>query len=414
MKRVLLGIILSVLVMSVAFAQAPTAVILGTVTDSSGAAVAGAKVTARNSGTGQIRTAATNQDGAYRLEALPVGDYQVTTEMTGFKTVTETGLTLTVAQQAVENFTMQIGDTTQTVSVTAEAPLVETTTSASGGLVDSQRIVDLPLNGRNYIDLTLLQPGITTMQLNLRYLGLYGTMFVSNGAPPVSNTYLLDGANMRTLSGTNSASITGNTLGVDGILEYRVVNVNPAAEYGGTMGSQMAMVSKSGTNQFHGDAFEFLRNSALDARNFFDLQPSQLGGKRLPEFRRNNFGGALGGPLQKNKTFFFAVFEGLRQSLGTTNTAIVPTAGCHGNAGDVITVAACPAIGPASTSVTIAPQMAPILALYPLPNSGTNTYGFGFNQISPENYGQFRVDHSFSTSDNMFARYTVDKAATAL
>ena len=419
MKRVLIFLVSLLLGVSVATAQAPTAVILGRVTDPSGAAVPGAKITARSVGTDQVRTSVTDQDGAYRFDALSVGDYAVTAESTGFKTVTKTGLTLTVAMQAVENFEMQVGATSQTISVTAEAPLVETTTSAMGGLVDSQRIVDLPLNGRNYIDLTLLQPGVTKMQLNRGYLGLYGTMFVSNGAPPASNNYMLDGANMRTLAGTNSASITGNTLGVDGILEYRVINSNLPAEYGGTMGSQMVMVSKGGTNQFHGDAFEFVRNSALDARNFFDLPPSQLGGKRLPEFRRNNFGGAFGGPIQKDKTFFFAVYEGLSQSLGTTNTVTVPVAGCHGAAGAVISVAACPAIGPSSSSVKIAPQMAPILALYPLPNinassPAANTYGFGFNQLSPEHYGQFRLDRSFSASDNLFARYTVDHAATAL
>jgi hypothetical protein len=419
MKRVLIFLVSLFLGVSGAIAQAPTAVILGAVTDASGAAVAGAKVSVRNTGTDQVRIVETNQDGAYRLDALPVGNYEITAEVAGFKRITQTGITLTVAQQAVENFSMQIGDTTQTVSVTAEAPLVETTTSASGGLVDSQRIVDLPLNGRNYIDLTLLQPGVTKMQLNRGYLGLYGTMFVSNGAPPASNNYMLDGANMRTLAGTNSASITGNTLGVDGILEYRVINSNLPAEYGGTMGSQMVMVSKGGTNQFHGDAFEFLRNSSLDARNFFDLPPSQLGGKRLPEFRRNNFGGAFGGPIQKDKTFFFAVYEGLSQSLGTTNTVAVPVAGCHGAANAVITVAACPAIGPSSSSVTIAPQMAPILALYPLANinassPAANQFGFGFNQLSPEHYGQFRLDHSLSASDNLFARYTIDHAATAL
>ena len=142
-------------------AQLPTATILGQVKDASGAVVAGAKVTARNTDTGQTRTAVTGDDGAYRLDALPVGNYEITAEKAGFKTEVQSGLTLTVAQQAVANFTIQVGEMSQTVAVTAEAPLVSTTTSSLGGLVDDQRIVDLPLNGRNYVDLTLLQPGVT-------------------------------------------------------------------------------------------------------------------------------------------------------------------------------------------------------------------------------------------------------------
>src|ERR1700722_1737435 len=341
MNRIMTGVFLILAVVSIALAQLPTATILGQVKDASGAVVAGVKVTARDTDTGQTRTAVTGDGGEYRLDALPVGNYELTAEKTGFKTEVQSGLTLTVSQQAVANLTIQVGEMSQTVAVTAEAPLVSTTTSSLGGLVDQQRIIDLPLNGRNYNDLTLLQPGVTqNVDIPGTGIGLNGTEYSSNGAPIRSNSYLLDGAILQNMYAANGASAVGNTLGVDGILEYRVITNNFSAEYGMSMGSIQTLVSKSGTNQFHGDAFEFLRNSNLDSPHYFDLPPETLG-HRLPEFRRNNFGGAFGGPIRKNKTFFFGVYEGLSQSLGTTNTTNVIQAGCHGAAGAVITVAAC-------------------------------------------------------------------------
>ena len=207
----------------------------------------------------------------------------------------------------------------------------------------------------------------------------------------------------------NGASAIGTTLGVDGILEYRVITNNFSAEYGGSMGSIQTIVSKGGTNQFHGDAFEFLRNSNLDSRNYFDLPPAAIG-HRLPEFRRNNFGGAFGGPIRKNKTFFFGVYEGLSQALGTTNTASVLAAGCHGAGGAVVTVAACPQISP-STSVTIAPKSLRSSPSIRFPICRATNYGFGFTQPTTEHYGQIRVDQTISSNDTFFTRYTVDQVA---
>src|SRR6202161_3473091 len=185
MKRISILIVLGVLFgMSAVWAQLPTATILGLVRDSSGALVAGTKITARNTDTSQTRTAVSGDDGAYRLDALPVGSYEITAEKEGFKTEVQNGLTLTGSQEAVANFTIQVGEMSQTVAVTAEAPLVSTTTSSLGGLVDSERIVDLPLNGRNYIDLTLLQPGVTQdTDLPNTGIALIGTSFSANGAP---------------------------------------------------------------------------------------------------------------------------------------------------------------------------------------------------------------------------------------
>jgi hypothetical protein len=421
-----------ILVLSVAMvvgAQSPTGTILGVVKDASGAAVPAASMTVVNSDTNQTRTGTTEEDGSYRFDSLPVGNYQVRAEKTGFSTVQNT-LTLTVAQQAMVNFSMAVGALSQSVTATTEAILVNTTQSSLGGLVDDQRIADLPLNGRNYNDLTLMQPGVTQLtSANTGVLGQSGTLFSSNGAPVRSNNYLLDGAPMNNYVGTAGGSAVGTTLGVDGILEYRVITNSFPAEYGSSMGSQMVLVSKSGSNKFHGSGFEFLRNSALDARNFFDLPPSRLG-HRLPEFRRNNFGGSFGGPIQKDKTFFFGVFEGLRQSLGLTSTSNVIPAGCHGDPGDLGTAGIqiwngvapqpagshgnCPALGGSSPAVTtIAPTIAAFLALYPLPNipGSTTQYGYVFQQPTTENYGQMRVDHTFSEKDSFFTRYTVDDSS---
>jgi hypothetical protein len=300
-------------------AQLPTGTILGVAKDSSGAVVPGAAVTIQSTETNQTRTAVTDSSDAYRVPALAVGHYDTKVEHSGFKTVTQTGLNLEVGQEAVVDFILQVGTSAQTVQVTGEVQQVNTTNSTLGSVVGEQTISDLPLNGRNYVDLTLLQPGITQHK-NLSNSGgnQPGTAFSSNGAPIQSNSYTLDGAFIINTYGSSGASGTGNTLGVDGIREYKVVTNNFSAEYGMTMGSQTVLVSKSGTNSFHGDAFEFLRNQVLDAANYFDVPTQANGFKRTPEFRRNQFGGAFGGPVQKNKTFFFAAYEALRENIGQT------------------------------------------------------------------------------------------------
>src|ERR1700676_1086705 len=226
-------------------------------------------------------------------------------------------------------------------------------------------MTELPLNGRNYIDLALLQPGVDK---DKNQTNGQGTSFSVNGAPPRSNNFTLDGAILQTMLGRSPvAGRSGDALGLDGIKEFQMVAGTFQAEYGLAMGSQMVAVSKNGTNQFHGDVFEYLRNSKLDAKNFFDTG-------QIPEFQRNQFGGAFGGPIKKEKTFFFGVYEGLRENLGTTNNTLVPSAGCHGNPGDTITVANCPDLTGIPTSVTFTPHTPLFLALAPLP-----TTPFSFN-----------------------------------
>ena len=381
----------SLIVISAAIAQLPTATVLGVVKDSSGAVMPKANLTARNVETGQTRTTVASGDGSYRFAALPVGSYEIRVENPGFESAIRMGLTLTVGQEAVVDFTLQVGAVEQTVAVTAEAPMVNTTSGSLGGLVGEQTVADLPLNGRNYADLTLLQPGITQYRSFSLGTTVTGTLFSSNGAPIAANNYLLDGAIMQAWHGLTTASFSNSTLGVEGIREWRMVTNAFSAEYGLTMGSQIMIVSKSGTNTFHGSAFEYLRNSALDARNFFDYQTIASSG-RLPPFKRNNFGGSFGGPIKKNKTFLFGVYEVVRQRLGLTTISNTIPVSYKVDGGLV---------------PQIAPTIKPLLALYPNPNLPNNQLTFPFTQPSNEQYGQMRVDQNFSTNDSMFARYTI-------
>ena len=402
------SVLVSALCCSLAFAQEETAALNGRITDQDGLAVAGVKVQALNAATNVSYLADTNQTGLYNLPALPAGTYSVTATKDRFRQAVRPGVELHVSDVISLNFSLQVGLVTQTLTVEGGAPVVETTSSAMGGLVNRKQIQDLPLNGRNYIDLSLLQAGVTD-SLNTTgtngFGGMTGTVYSSNGAPVISNNFLLDGTQITNQSDWGTASFAGTTLGVDGIQEYKVLTSTYDASYGMTMGSEMVIISKGGANQYHGDVFEYLRNSALNARNFFD-------GATIPHLEKNNFGASFGGPIRKDKTFFYAVYEGLQENLGFTANDQVPAAGCHGAVGTVITEASCPTLGLASGgSVTIAnADIAALLALYPNPNSGANSYLFGPSTKVGVNYGQIRFDQNFSSSDTFFARYTIDSA----
>ena len=427
-------------------AQLPTGTILGTVRDTSGGVVPGATVTITNTDTSLTRTGTTDATGSYRFPALPVGHYRVEVTKEGFSALTRTGITLEVAQEAAIDVTLQVGSTGQSVTVTGEAPLVQTTTSTIGGLVNEQQVADLPLNGRNLVDLTLLQAGVVqTTVISATTIGsglMTGVTLSNNGMPVHSNTYMLDGAYMKAPWGINNSSIIGTTMGVDGVKEYRVVSNLPDAAYGLSMGAQTAIVSKGGENSFHGDAYDYLRNGSLDARNYFDaLDTLNFNGfgtdksvdfpnKRIPPFHRNNFGGAFGGPLKKDKTFFYAVYEGLRQTWGQTIATNTMPGNCFDSGTHVITATsllACsglPAgtpINPAVLYVLSAPIIPGQAGLFPYPNTNINssgirlpgaTFNYSFPYIQPtsENYGQIRLDENFSPSDTFFGRYTQDDA----
>jgi hypothetical protein len=429
-----LCLFLTVLTIIPVSAQLPTATILGTVKDTTGAVVPQATVTAKNLDTGTSRTVTTEGDGSYRLSALPVGNYEVDIEHGGFSKESRTGLTLTVAEEAVVNVTLNIGSTQQTVQVTEEAPQVDTTSSTLGGTVTEQKLEELPLNGRNFLDLASLQPGVSSVgSTEGQVRGLGGDVFVFNGATMRSNNYMLDGAILQNAYGMNSQSVAKTSLGLDGIKEFKTITDLFSAEYGLTMGGQITMVSKGGTNNFHGDVFEYVRNNAFDAKNFFDSGA-------IPRFRRNQFGGAFGGPIKKDKVFFWGVYEGLRELLGLTELDTVLAPGCHGPAGTVLwngdtTLGPRPAgsqecdqlgIGPfytgpstpqSANSVTISPITAPLLAVIPLPGptplyQASNQFTFPASKNTGVNYGQMRVDVNFSDKDSFFGRYTVDSAAS--
>src|SRR6202789_595486 len=398
-------VVLLLLTVMPAFAQF-TSVILGTVTDTTGAVIGGARVTVTDEDTAQTRTVTTSSDGTYRVPALRTGHYKVKFEAEGFKVETREGLTLDVAQELAVNVSLQVGASAQEVTVTGGETQIQTASSSLSGLINERQMADLPLNGRNYINLTLMLPGVAQNLNNSSLGGMSGTVFSSNGAPTMSNAFLLDGTSLVNQSGWGAASMAGTTLGVDGIQEFKVITSGFSAEYGMAMGSQMVMVSRGGTNQFHGDVYDYLRNSALNARNYFD--PTTI-----PGFQKNNFGGSFGGPIKKDKTFFYGVYEALRVNLGFTVADVVPAAGCHGVAGTVITNTACPQLG-SNPSVTIAnSQIAALLALYPNPTGGTDTapsFSFKTPDTQSVNYGQIRVDHNFSATDSLFGRYTIDQS----
>ncbi len=239
--------------------------ILGVVKDTSGAIVPGASVTIQNEDTAQIRSTSTDNDGAYRVPALQAGHYSVRVEKDGFNAHLDRGLILDVAQELAVNPVLQVGTSQQEVTVTGETSQVETVTSSLGSLVNDQKVAELPLNGRNYLDLTLMLPGVAKNQNLGTVAGSSGTSYSSNGAPIIANNFLLDGTSIVNPVGWNPTSIAGTTLGLDGIQEFKIITNGFSAEYGMTMGSQMVMVSKGGTNQFHGDAFEYLRNDWMRA-----------------------------------------------------------------------------------------------------------------------------------------------------
>src|SRR5436309_9290781 len=270
--------------------------------------------------TGETRSDVTDASGLYTVTGLRPGKYEARASLQGFATVVESGITLVVAQQAALNITLTIGATSETLTVIGASPLVDTQSAAMSAVVTEKTIEQLPLNGRNYIDLATLQPGVTNFnEKDSTSSSNRGTKLNINGMSFRSNSYLIDGANMRGYAGTATVSAAETTLGVETIQEFRVVTNAYSADYGRAMGGVISLVTKSGTNTLHGTGFEFLRNSAMDARNFFDR------GSEPPPFRRNQFGASFGGPIQKNRLFFFGGVERLQEDLGVTTSTTVPS-----------------------------------------------------------------------------------------
>ncbi len=378
--------------------------ITGKIEDPSGGAIPGAAVIATSLETGATRTATADEGGNYRVLSLPVGRYEVKVEKEGFKSQVQTGINLVVGQQAVVNLRLELGAVQQQVVVMAEAALVNTTTASVSGLVGERQVKDLPLNGRSFDNLIALNAGAVNFTTNTATATSSNgprNFFTVAGRRPDQNLFLLNGVEM-TGAGQSVAlpsSASGQMLGIDAVREFNVLTDAYSAEYGKRPGAQISIVTQSGTNQIHGTAFEFLRNSALDARNFFDQET-------IGSFKRNQFGGALGGPIRKDKTFLFGNYEGFRQRLGLSNLAIVPDLnarqGLLPNAQGVPT----PVTG-------LDPRMLPFTALWPLPNGRSLGGGFAlsFNQPKQtirQDYGTARLDHNFSEKDSVSANYAID------
>src|SRR6266851_3270036 len=297
-----------------------TASMMGRVEDASGATIPNTNVTVTSRETGATHTATSDEAGNYQLLSLPVGLYDVKAERTGFKASVQTGINLVVGQQAVVNLKLEVGSAAEQVTVTGEAPLINTTTSSIAGLVGEKQVKDLPLNGRSFDLLITLNAGTINFTVNKSAAnpGVGGNLFSVSGRRSAENVVLLNGVEY---TGAGNAAVSpggasGQLLGIDAVREYNVVSDTYGAEFGKRSGGQVTMVTMSGTNQLHGTLFEFLRNAKLDARDFF--------AQGVPPFKRNQFGGAAGGPIVRNKAFIFGNYEGFRERLGLSRVTFVP------------------------------------------------------------------------------------------
>jgi Carboxypeptidase regulatory-like domain/TonB-dependent Receptor Plug Domain len=365
----------------------------GMITDQSGAAVSGATVAAINQDTGISRTAVTDQSGRCRLFSLPIGHYEVRVMKDGFAEAIRDGIRLALGQEASVDLVLRVGKITEKVTVTEDAPVVNLTTQDISGLVGERQIKDLPLNGRSYDLLMTLNPGIVNFTWEKTGgIGVSnsttGNNFSVSGNRPQQNLFLLNGVEFTGAAENNMqpGGVSQELLGVDAVQEFNVLRDSYGAEYGKRPGGQVTILSQSGTNQLHGSVYEFLRNNALDASNYFDHGPA-------PPFHRNQFGVSLGGPIQTDKTFLFGNYEALRQRLHQTSAAFVPDA--------------------ASRAAAI-PSVQPLLNLWPIAPVGAPDFN-GIAQVfsSPlqtirEDFGTARLDHIFSDHDSLAAVYTID------
>ncbi|MHB1936744.1 MAG: outer membrane beta-barrel protein [Acidobacteriaceae bacterium] len=402
--------------------QVSGATLNGTVSEARGGVLPKARVSIRNEGTGEIRSVTTDSKGYYSAPNLLPGRYDVTVEAPGFTTTIQNGITLTVGTQQLFNVKMQVGKVSKRVVVTGDVPAVQLANATIGGVVNERTIVQLPLNGRDWTQLATLQPGVDSVgsiQANTgspdRARRGYGVQMTISGTRPTQNSYRIDGINVNDYSNGGPGSVEGSTLGVDAVQEFSVLTSNYSAEYGRTSGGVINALTKSGTNQFHGDAYEFLRNSALDARNYFD--PATI-----PEFRRNQFGAALGGPIWKDHAFFFGDYEGLRENQGITATVPVPSLAAR--QGILCSIAQPGVCSPHQVSGAYNPDPAtgidkavlPFLPLWGIPNAGTvgngdvSFYAFTAPHITSENFGTARVDDKFSEKDSGFGSFQLDSA----
>jgi len=409
---------------SSAAAQAVGGTILGTVTDSTGAVVAGAKVTIVNEGTGLTRVVVADTNGEYTAPSLPTGHYTITSEMTGFKTIALSNIDVGVDQRVRINIRHEVGAMTESVSVTADSPLIQTSSSELGTTVGSQQIEALPLNGRNFVNLTRTVPGVLRgiPGANIDGAGSLAwrasASFSANGQRPRDNNYMLDGVD------NNETWLQTVVIfpSVDALDEFKLQTSTYSAEFGRSLGGVVNLQIKSGTNRMRGSGFEFHRNDAFDANNFFNNRA----GRAKPDFKQNQFGGTLGGPIFKDKTFFFGDYQGHRETQGVTALSTVPTmkmrAGDFSELTRVIYDPATPGVPfpgniiPDGRIDSVARNM--LAQLYPEPNTAGTRQANGqiinnylLNPVKNREDNQFdvKVDHNLTDTNRFFLRYSYQK-----
>jgi Carboxypeptidase regulatory-like domain/TonB dependent receptor/TonB-dependent Receptor Plug Domain len=373
--------------------------ITGTAKGASGSVMPGVQISVKDVGTGQVRTALTDTSGSYSLPALPAGNYEMTVSAPGFVTQVWSGITVAVGSRGALDIVMRPGNSETLVRATAPG----VPSNESPGNVDNSVVQNTPLNGRDWTQLATLQAGVTGIQTGSASGGGntergFGAPISISGARPDQNSYRLDGIGINDYSNGAPGSVLGDNLGIDAVEQVSVLGSNYPAEYGRTSGGVINAITRSGTKAFHGDVYEFFRNSALDARNFFD--------GRIPPFKRNQFGASAGGPIQKDRMFIFGDYEGLRQSLGVTTVDTVPSPAAR--AGNLST-----------GSVTVDPNVLRFMnAFYPMPNGpllgngDTGIFSFAGQQVTNENYFTVHVDRKFSDKDTLAATYMRDNSKT--
>ena len=400
------------------YAQVTGATLSGTTSDSSGSVIPGAQISIKNTATGITKDVLTDSDGYYTAPNLAPGTYEVRVTAKGFNTVVSM-VTLAVGAQQQLNIPMKVGEISQTIQVTQVAPQIDLTSSTLTGQVESQTILELPLNGRDWTSLATLHPGVSLIETQVDYAQSargnrgFGAELTISGQRTTNNNYRLDGVSVDDYANSGPGNVIGAALGVDAIQEFSVLTGGFSAEYGKATGGVVNAITKSGTNSFHGDVYEFIRNSALDSRDYF----SRSGNTPLAQFRRNQFGAAAGGPIIKDKTFIFGDYEGFRQAKGITTTITVPSDSARAGTLHYDPTApppgGCTVTVPGTCTVKVDPAAAAELAMFPHPTPGTSAKDKGkfINsglQIVPENFYTARVDHKLSRNDGLFGTYLFD------
>ncbi|HTC64689.1 MAG TPA: TonB-dependent receptor [Candidatus Saccharimonadales bacterium] len=433
---ILLTLLFSLMGGVVAHAQVTGATLSGTVTDPSGGVVVGAQVSAKDAATGVTKEATSDSAGLYTIPNLAPSTYEVRVTAAGFSTAVQANLQLSVGQQQQLNFAMKVGETNTTVQVTEAAPQIDLTSSALTGQVESETVRELPLNGRDWTSLAVLQPGVKPIETQMSYSTSargnrgFGSELTVSGQRSTFNNYRIDGISVVDYANAAPGNVIGVVLGVDAIQEFSVLTGGFPAEYGRATGGVVNAISKSGTNQFHGDVYEFLRNSALDANDYF----TKSSGATIPPFKRNQFGASAGGPIIKDKTFIFGDYEGLRQTKGIPTSVGVPSVAARGgtfqydtatNPDQSICPTTIPSVFNGATEVSPGTCVVPtinsysqsLLALWPLPTTGVGSSGAAANlgqyvfagvQQVPENFFTIRVDHKLGNNDSLFGTYLRD------